>query len=157
MSTPRLRCRVPSCRPVSIAKLSGYQLRFHKRSKDGSAKCDAYYTGDRADFVWGVVFEIAATEKSSLDAAEGKGAGYEDRNVQLTLPSGEQVEAVTYVAQAQAIDLSLPVYSWYKDFVATGALEHRLDEAYVARNITPIDAVPDLDQAREQRERAKVC
>lgn len=156
MSTPRLRYRVPSCRPVSAAKLSGHQLRFHKRSKDGSAKCDVWYTGDRTDFVWGVLFEIPAAEKPALDTAEGKGAGYEDRKVQLTLPSGEQVEAITYIAQAEAVDTGLPVYTWYKDFVTAGATEHQLDKAYVAEAITPVRTMPDPDPAREKRERAKV-
>lgn len=42
MSSARLRARVPSCRPIGIAFLPGHELRFHKRSKDGSGKCDAF-------------------------------------------------------------------------------------------------------------------
>jgi hypothetical protein len=33
-------------------------LKFHKRSKDGSGKCNAFRTGSQADYVIGVVFEV---------------------------------------------------------------------------------------------------
>jgi hypothetical protein len=42
METARLRERMPSAKPLGVAKLSGHELRFHKRSKDGSGKCNAF-------------------------------------------------------------------------------------------------------------------
>jgi gamma-glutamylcyclotransferase len=48
MCTGRLQQRVPSARPIAVAKLLNNSLRFHKRSdKDGSGKADAYFTGER--------------------------------------------------------------------------------------------------------------
>jgi gamma-glutamylcyclotransferase len=44
MCSGRLRARV-TCDFVTTAKLAGYQLRFHKLSRDGSSKCDAFRTG----------------------------------------------------------------------------------------------------------------
>jgi hypothetical protein len=41
MSLRRLRTRVPSAVKLGNATLFGHQLKFHKRSQDGSAKCDA--------------------------------------------------------------------------------------------------------------------
>ena len=35
-----LRERVPSARPVTVARLAGHSLRWHKVSMDGSGKCD---------------------------------------------------------------------------------------------------------------------
>src|SRR5207247_6479737 len=59
MCTARLRGRDSSATPVRIGKLLNHSLRFHKRSTDGSAKCDAYYfTGKPQDVIWGVIFEI---------------------------------------------------------------------------------------------------
>jgi gamma-glutamylcyclotransferase len=79
MSTPRLRERVPSCQFTTNAKLLRYQLRFHKRSKDESSKCNAFHTGEDTDIVWGVIFNILAAEKKALDRAEGLGSGYDEK------------------------------------------------------------------------------
>ena len=40
MPSARLRGRCPSARAIGIAELRGHELRWHKRSKDGSGKCD---------------------------------------------------------------------------------------------------------------------
>ena len=50
---PRLKERVGFFERCGAAYLSGYTLRFHKKSKDGSGKCDAFYTGNPNDVVWG--------------------------------------------------------------------------------------------------------
>ena len=41
MPSARLRGRCPSARAIGIAELRGHELRWHKRSKDGSGKCDS--------------------------------------------------------------------------------------------------------------------
>jgi hypothetical protein len=73
MCTAKLRDRVPSARPLFVAKLQEHILRFQKRSTDGSAKADAEFTGDSNDVVWGVVFEIDSDQKHALDRREGLG------------------------------------------------------------------------------------
>jgi hypothetical protein len=73
MSTPRLRYRVPGCRFAFVARLPNYKVCFHKRSKDGSAKCNAFRTAEPTDAVIGAVYEIPTNEKPSLDRAEGLG------------------------------------------------------------------------------------
>jgi hypothetical protein len=57
MSTPRLRYRVPGCRFEFVARLPNYKLCFHKRSNDGSVKCNAFKTAEPTDAVIGVVYE----------------------------------------------------------------------------------------------------
>ena len=42
-----LAARIDTQAPEQRAVLTGYSLRFHKRSDDGSGKCDAFLTGDR--------------------------------------------------------------------------------------------------------------
>jgi hypothetical protein len=143
MCTARLRARVPSCVPVSIARLGGYQLRFHKRSKDGSAKCDSFHTGAVADEVWGVIFNILQTQKAKLDSAEGLGAGYNDQEVEVVTTAGEKVKVRTYLADASAITEGLPPYTWYKAYVLKGALEYGLPREYISRFIEPVSAVQD--------------
>jgi hypothetical protein len=89
--------RVPSARKLCVARLPEHHLKFHKKSSDGSAKCDAYYTGDKKDFIIGVLFEIAESDKENLDKAEGLGSGYEEKAVLVRTGSGDQ-KAVMYSA-----------------------------------------------------------
>ncbi len=75
MSLQRMQQRVPSAQPLGTYFLEKYDLRFHKHGKDGSGKCDAYYTGKSFDVVIGVLYEILKSEKVVLDEAEGLGYG----------------------------------------------------------------------------------
>jgi len=77
MSIRRMVKRVPSAKVVTVARLSGHILKYHKASKDGSGKCDVLETEQIEDTVYGVVFDIAEGEKTNLDRAEGLGYGYE--------------------------------------------------------------------------------
>jgi hypothetical protein len=156
MFSARLRFRVPSCEFVSIARLPKHQLCFHKRSKDGSSKCDAFCTGTVLDVVWGVVFDIAAAEKPKLDEAEGLGGGYNAHSVSVMTPTGTHLEATTYLADMTAIVKDRCPYTWYKEFVQRGAAEHGLPEDYVAAVVHAIKSVPDPNPQREREERAKL-
>jgi hypothetical protein len=138
MSTPRLRERARSRRPIGIAALPRHQLRFHKRRKDGAAKCDAFRTEDPADVVHGVLFEIANDDKAALDRAEGLGHGYSDEEIEVIREDGEIVRCRAYIASPEAIDASLRPTAEYKQFVVDGAREHGLPEDYIARFITNV-------------------
>ncbi len=156
MSTPRLRYRVPGCRFAFVARLPNHTLCFHKRSNDGSAKCNAFKTAAPADAVIGAVYEIPANEKPALDRAEGLGAGYHEEMVCVLSPEGQQVTVRTYIANAAAIDDTLEPYSWYKDFVLAGAEEHQLPLPYVESRIRAVHAIRDPDLQREQARRAEI-
>lgn len=62
------------------------------------------------------------------------------------------IPAFTYVALPKAVDSSLRPYSWYRGIVSSGAEEHKLDDAYVAR-IRSTPARTDSNSARETRNR----
>jgi gamma-glutamylcyclotransferase len=129
MLTRRLRERAPSARTVASASLPGHELRWHKVSRDGSAKCDAVPVPSPASVVYGVVFEIDNADKRALDLAEGIGMGYKPMVVDVRTGSGSLC-AWTY--QATNTDhMALP-YAWYKALVVAGAREHGLPSAYVA-------------------------
>ncbi len=159
MATARLRApnRAPSARKVGVATLPEYALRFHKRSKDGSGKCDACLTREPTDLVFGVVFDIAPEDKERLDRAEGVGSGYEEREVSVEL-DGESCKAFLYVAQRKCTDPGLAPYDWYRDWVLMGAREHHLPDDYI-RAIEKIQTYPDPDgaQARREREAQRKC
>ena len=78
MSTARLRKRMPSCKPLGIATLPGHALRFHKRSKDKSGKCNAFASGNDNSVI-GVLFSFDPAERAKLDEAEGVGAAMSTR------------------------------------------------------------------------------
>jgi len=154
MYTKRLRSRVPSCRFCRVASLSGYTIKFHKRSTDDSGKCNAYRTDSATDELIGVVFEIADSEKPELDRAEGLGAGYHEETVTIAGTEG-MVDAYMYVADDNAIDDSLEPYTWYKDLVVAGAKEHRLPQRYI-EELEAVPAKQDPDGKRERQNRALV-
>lgn len=154
MSTTRLRTRTPSARALGTATLVGHVLRFHKRSKDDSGKCNAFATGDSNDELIGVLFAIDPAERSSLDEAEGLNKGYRDATVTVVSAEGHQCKALAYFAMSEFLDDGLKPYSWYKHFVVVGAQEHALPADYIAKYIEQVAAVADPDTGRDKRERA---
>ena len=140
----RLQQRVPSARPLGAVQLSGWQLRFHKRGRDGSAKCNVVETGDRAHCVHAVVYDILAAEKSALDRAEGLGRGYQLQRLRLDGIG----EAFFYVASPGHIDDALQPFAWYKAYVLEGARFHDLPRDYVAR-IEQVAAIADPQPQRQ--------
>ena len=128
MLTARLRERVPSAAAIGIGQLVGHALRWDKRSwQDGSGKCDAEATSRNDDVVWGVLFELDPEDKPALDKAEGVGAGYLEKTVNVLTEAG-LVTAVTYCANDK--DATLRPYHWYKALVIAGAREHGLPASY---------------------------
>lgn len=152
MSLRRLRQRAQSASVVTVAKLFGHQLRFHKVGKDFSAKCDAYETGDIRDVVFGVIFDIHPDDKVMLDRIEGLGRGYKEKPVELQTFSAERVSATIYCATE--IDPALRPFVWYKHHVLRGATEFGLPDDYVERSIRYIESIDDDDHLRQRREMA---
>lgn len=152
----RLRERVPSGTCVAVARLTGHDLRYHKRSGDGSAKADAFKTGDEAHEVWGVVYEVSREEKECLDAAEGLGRGYGEKEVVVVDREGREHTAWVYVATEDSIDGFLRPYSWYLRFVVEGARQRDLPVAYVER-LASWETWEDGDHERDKRKRAIEC
>ncbi|MEQ1638551.1 MAG: gamma-glutamylcyclotransferase family protein [Methylococcales bacterium] len=147
MFTRRLIERVPSARAIGIGKLTGHHLQWHKKSTDGSAKCDIEIAELTEQIVWGVLFSIDPSEKGHLDKAEGLGYGYEEKTVSISTET-TVVEAITYYATK--IDNTLPVYDWYKAFVLAGAEEHDLPFEYL-QAIKLVADVKDPDNERRQK------
>lgn len=146
--TARTRC--PSAKSVGAARLDHHQLRWHKRSTDGSGKCNIVQSDAADAFVWGVLFEIPNDEKAALDEAEGVGSGYKEAKVTVTF-DGNDLSAVVYVATA--IDETLKPYSWYRAFALAGARQHKLPQGYVD-SIHAVEAQHDQDKARHKRNMA---
>lgn len=151
MSPLRLRKRVPSAEVIGVYTLPEHCLKFHKFGRDGSAKCDAYYTGNIADTVLGVLYSFADAEKVLLDAAEGLGNGYDEKDVVLTDSNGEEKRG--YLYYATSINSALSPFSWYVNHVIQGAKKFHFPASYI-RLIEVINTVEDQDVKRDKLERS---
>ena len=147
----RLQKRVPSARLITTGYLWHHDLRFHKISKkDGSAKCDAFYTGSCSDYIIGAVYEIDSDHKKSLDDAEGLGKGYEEKEVIIiSRVDQKRIKAITYVATMK--DSKLRPFCWYMHHVLCGVKEHRFPQHYVEK-IRAVEFIDDHDRDREREE-----
>jgi gamma-glutamylcyclotransferase len=149
MSSARLQARTPSARSLGMHVLPQHQLLFHKSGKDGSGKCNAFYTGTDQHAVIGILYELDSTEKTILDRIEGVGWGYELSEVQVSCAQGAWHSCFTYSAIRFATDLQ--PYTWYLNHVLTGAQAAGLPADYVAA-IAATPATPDSDRERHNRE-----
>ncbi|RXJ96673.1 gamma-glutamylcyclotransferase [Arcobacter sp. AHV-9/2010] len=148
MSSKRLNARIKAIK-FANGKLLKHKLKFHKASKDGSGKCNAFETEDLNDFVLGVVYEIDKNNLNNLDIFEGKGHGYDRKEVEITLENMTKINAIIYYATKT--DDSLLPYDWYLKHVLFGAKENELEENYI-NFIQEISSKEDLDKLREQKE-----
>lgn len=142
----RLQRRVASAHLLGTIALSGWQLNFHKRGQDHSAKCNIIQTGKTADVVYGAIYEMLRQEKTQLDEIEGLHAGYRLAHIE-TVHSGP---AFFYVADEAYIDDTLLPFDWYKTLVLAGGRYHDFPATYLAQ-IERVGSVADADKLRQQR------
>lgn len=151
MSLLRLRERAPDAQRIAACTLTEHELRFHKVSPDGSAKCDSFYTGNSDDLVLGAVYELGEASERVLDQVEGLGRGYDKKQVRVVDNTGLEYEAFTYYATL--IDPQLLPYGWYLEHVLIGARELALPDSYL-RRIEAVGFIEDQDLEREARQLA---
>ncbi|MEM6581951.1 MAG: gamma-glutamylcyclotransferase family protein [Pseudomonadota bacterium] len=151
----RLQERVPSAALVGVVRLDGYRMLFAKQSHDGSGKCMIVPAQENLAVVYGAIYEIEPGEKPRLDAAEGRGAGYEDHSLSCEW-AGETISPFTYLAQEGYIDADLRPYRWYLDMAIEGARYHGFADDYIAA-LAKTSAIPDPDAERNRENQARVA
>jgi gamma-glutamylcyclotransferase len=146
------RSRAPSASCIGVGMLRGYQIRFHKKGKDGSAKCNALKTDNLGDVVYGVVYHVADKEMLLLDKEEDvERGGYSRTRVNIDMLNGSRELLVAcYFANPKFIDDSLPPFEWYKALVVAGARQHNLPKEYVQILCKPLD-IYDTDKERTEK------
>jgi len=150
MLASRIRERVSSAEFKGVARLRGHALRWHKRSIDGSGKCDIVRAAEHS-WVYGVVYEISDEQMPALDAFE---AGYESRDIEMEyLGTLERATARAYFARKTAPSL-LP-YSWYNALVVAGAKAAKLPDFYVDQ-LESVKTQTDEDHERHDKNMALV-
>jgi gamma-glutamylcyclotransferase len=158
MLDERLRApkRVPDAVLIGVALIQGYALRFHKKSNDGSGKCNMFQTGSQADVVYGVLFDVPQKQLKSLDEAEGYGQGYHHEPVKVRLSDGNHLCAITFIADDNTIDDSRTPYDWYHELVVAGAEQHKMPRDYISA-IKAIRSVPDPKAKRKSKLEAEAA
>ncbi len=144
MWVPRIEARLDRCTLVCAAWMDGWALRFHKRGRDGSGKCDAFRTDAPRDRLRGIVYELSAAQKFRLDDIEG--SGYTSHRSRAMTSCGE-LDVVLYTAVVDCIDVALRPFDWYLALVAAGAAAAGLPAAYV-RDLEATPCMPDPDPDR---------
>ena len=124
MASARLTARVPSARPLGIARLADFAWRCNKHGADGTAK--ANLVRESGAETWGVLYEMDTTGLDVLDRVEG---GYERVVVQVE-QGNRELRAHTYVSDR--LLESEPPASWYLGLVVSGAREHALPAEWIA-------------------------
>lgn len=138
---------------VDIAILPRHDLRFHKRSDDGSGKADAYLTDDPAHVVWGIIVDVPASSWDSLVRSEG---GYREVDIEVAAPAAGKVACKTFIAKPERIQPGLKPYRWYKRYIVEGARAHNLPTEYVTR-LDAFEPSEDPDPSREAKHAAVGC
>ncbi|MCP5153502.1 MAG: gamma-glutamylcyclotransferase [Ectothiorhodospiraceae bacterium] len=150
LARARLEARVGAVGRVGTGRLDGHALRFHKRGRDGSGKCDVAASAAPGDHVLGAVYTLTFAQRRRLDLYEGP--DYAVRRLPVRVGDGRPVEAFTYLAFPRAVDPRLTPFDWYRDFVLHGALENDFPAAYVAFiEACPVVADPDARRALDNR------
>lgn len=144
----RLTERVPSASLVGAIELARHRLRFHKKGRDGSGKCNLSRTESTVNSVHGALYELNPAHKSLLDRYEGRGAGYADERIDLQ-HRGREYTCFTYLAQRSHVADNLRPFHWYKQLVVLGAKYLEFPEAYVS-SIESVASMQDPDHARRK-------
>ena len=138
---------------VDVGLLVGYELRFHKKSDDGSGKADAYATGDPAHVVWGILFDVPESSWASLVDSE---RGYDERTIEVATPAAAKISCKTFFASPHRIAAGLKPYDWYKRYVVEGARSHSLPPEYIAR-LEGVESKADPDERRATKHAQVKC
>lgn len=142
--------RAPSAVLIGIAKHPGYRLTFHKKSSDGSSKCNMFESGSETDEVIGAIYRLNSEHKNYLDRFEDKGYGYLDNQIILS-HDGTEYTCFTYRAQQSHIVDDLKPYHWYKTLVVLGANYLGFPSEYTS-TIEAVESIEDPD-AKRRREK----
>ena len=125
LKATRMRERVPSASPVTVAQLRGWQLTIDKPALDGSGK--ANLSCEAMASVWGFVYRLSPGGWKNLDSFE---RGYARTRVEVIAADGARLDAQVYIADTRAEQLV--AFDWYKALIVEGAREHGLPADYVA-------------------------
>ena len=144
----RLHARVPQARFVSIGHIPGWRFALNIRSGDGSAKATAMHTGQPEDVLHGVIYELDAAGKATLDGYEDVGGAYRIEHATAEANAGPR-EVYLYVGNESRTVEGLAPYDWYLGFIIAGARQRGLPQSFTDE-LAAIQPMPDLNAERSR-------
>ena len=154
MSSKRLKSpdRCPDAVFICVAELPKYSFSFNKKSTQGigSGKGNITLTGNPADKVLGVVFEITKNQEPALDIAEGFNIGHYSKQKIRVITKEQEIEVIAYIAtDPKFINASEIPFDWYKNHCVKGAIEYNLPKEYI-EFIKSFDSKVDSNKKRSE-------
>ncbi|MCG6885651.1 MAG: gamma-glutamylcyclotransferase [Proteobacteria bacterium] len=144
----RLMERVPSAELIGVATNPNHRLTFHKKSNDGSSKCNMFDSRSESDMIYGAIYKLKQEHKNELDRIEGKGFGYIDSQITLN-HHGVEYTCFSYLAQQSHIVQNVKPYHWYKKLVVLGAQYLDFPPPYIS-SIDAVESIEDPDPTRRK-------
>lgn len=126
---PRLDHRVGAVAPPRVAYVNDFALAWHKRSKDGSGKCNI--VAAPGSVVFGALYSLTISQVATLDLFEGVGKGYRRDDGLLVHCDGQSLVSSVYIADPSYVDDQLQPYDWYHALVMAGARDLGFPAWYV--------------------------
>ena len=143
MLTVKLKCRCSSVDIIGVYWTKEYNLKFHKKSIDGSGKGNMAPANGGTGELYGIVFTINKDDEQRLHDAEGYGYGYKKTKIEvISEKTKKPLRAWAYYAEAAYIDDNLKPYRWYKTQTLLGAKEHGLPPRYIEEKIENVNDKP---------------
>lgn len=144
----RLHARVPQARFVSIGHIPGWRFALNIRSGDGSAKATAMRTGRPDDVLHGVIYELDAAGKATLDGYEDVGGAYRIEHLTAETNAGPR-EVYLYIGNESRAVEGLAPYDWYFGFIRAGARQRGLPQSFIDE-LAATRPMPDRNAERSQ-------
>ena len=143
MLTVKLKCRCSSVDIIGVYWTKEYNLKFHKKSIDGSGKGNMAPANGGTGELYGIVFTINKDDEQRLDKAEGYGHGYRKKKIEvISEKTNKPLLARAYYADETSIDDNLKPYRWYKTQTLLGAKEHGMPPLYIKEKIENVKEIP---------------
>ena len=123
----QFRRRCPGHDAVGRARLPGYRLAFTRYStkrKGGVADV----VPEEGAVVWGALYDVDEACIAALDEFEGAPRAYRRETLRVIDDSGEEREAIVYVANRTGV---FEPSAAYLELIVRGAREHGLPEEYI--------------------------
>lgn len=132
MNSSRLAGRGVKFMSFEPAYIDNYQIKFNKRSVDGTAKANIVPSTDSK--VYGLLYKLPKSELSKLDNIEGLTSGHYYRQTMSAITMNEEVfHAEVYIANAKYLvddDKAYPS-AQHITTVVNAAIKNRLDNDYI--------------------------
>lgn len=154
MDVEKFSKSVPSAKKIGIGKLPGYSFIFNTTADDESSKANVVPSFEADAAVWGVLIDIADSEKDLFFNPDPATNDLALENVNVLDENDNIYPAVVFVAKPHAINTHLLPYDWYQEKLLKLATDAGLPDHYITQ-IALMTTKPDPDEQRAARRRKK--